>query len=58
MTNSTPPNLDQPIINEPEQAIPPAPSGALGSLEHLVGTWTNQNIHNSDKGDMASPCSY
>ncbi len=58
MTNSTPPNLDQPIINEPDQATPPASSGALGPLEHLVGTWTNQNIHNSDKGDMASPYSY
>ncbi len=55
---ATTPNLNQPLLQEPEQAEPPAPTSALGPLEYLVGTWTNQNIHGSNQGGQASPYSY
>lgn len=58
MSNNTPPELDQPLIYEPAQTIPPTPTKALGPLEHLVGTWTNQNIHGSAKRGIQAPYSY
>jgi hypothetical protein len=51
------PDLSQPLIHEPAQT-PAAPTTALGPLEHFVGTWTNQNIGNTGKGDPSSPFSY
>ncbi len=57
-TANTVPDLSQPLINEPEQTSPPAQTSSLGPLESLVGTWTNQNIHGTDKGGPASPYAY
>lgn len=39
--NVTIPDLSKPLVVEPEQTNPPAPTTDLGPLEHLVGTWTN-----------------
>ena len=58
MTPVSAPNLTEPLINEPAQANPPAPTTALGPLEQLVGTWTNQDIHGTGKGGQSSPYSY
>jgi len=55
---TTPPNLATPLIHEPAQANPAAPTSSLGPLEHLVGTWTNQNISGLNMGDTSSPYSY
>ncbi|WP_033416944.1 heme-binding protein [Hahella ganghwensis] len=55
---TTAPNLTQPLIHEPDQSEPPAPTTALGPLEFLVGTWTNQNLANDNQGGPASPYSY
>lgn len=52
-----PPNLSEPLINEPAQANPPI-NTALGPLEYLIGTWTNQNIGTSSRGDPSNPFSY
>ena len=54
----TPPAFNQPIIKEPSQANPPAPTSALGPFEHLIGTWTNQDIHGTNKGGREFPYSY
>lgn len=51
------PNLPQSLINEPGQGTPASPAD-LGPLQHLLGTWTNQNIGSSGKGDSQSPFSY
>jgi len=56
--SNTPPNLDKPLINEPTQKVPGIAPSALGPLENLLGTWTNQNIHGSDQGGPQSPYSY
>ncbi|MDB5692471.1 MAG: hypothetical protein JWO81_1534 [Alphaproteobacteria bacterium] len=53
-----PPDLSRPLINEPAQANPPAPTDALGPLQHLVGTWTNQNLAGTNRGGPDSPYSY
>ena len=58
MTPVSAPNLTEPLINEPAQANRPAPTTALGPLEQLVGTWTNQDIHGTGKGGQSSPYSY
>ena len=55
---NTVPDLSNPLINEPAQAEPPAPTSTLGPLQYLVGTWTNQNLGGSDKGGQTSPFSY
>jgi hypothetical protein len=56
--SNTQPNLSYPLINEPAQTSPAAPTTALVPLQHLVGTWTNQNIHGTDQGGTESPYSY
>ena len=58
MSENIPPDLSQPLVHEPAQAIPPTPTSTLGPLEQLVGTWTNQDIHGSGKGGPESPYSY
>lgn len=58
MPDTTRPDLSQPLIHEPSQANPAAPTSALGPLEQLVGTWTNQDIHSTGKGGPESPYSY
>ncbi len=58
MTITTAPNLSEPLIHEPQQSSPAAPTSALGPLEHLVGTWTNQNLPNQSTGGTSSPYSY
>ncbi|MGZ8157861.1 MAG: hypothetical protein ACXWT4_03540, partial [Methylobacter sp.] len=59
MPNSnTQPNLTIPLINEPAQTSPGTPSTALGPLEYLIGTWTNQSLSGSMKGDPQTPYSY
>ncbi|OZG71113.1 hypothetical protein BTA51_22295 [Hahella sp. CCB-MM4] len=55
---TTAPNLSEPLLQEPAQAEPPEPTTALGPLEFLVGTWTNQNIQNGNQGGPTSPFSY
>ena len=57
MTTSMP-DLSKPLINEPAQASPGLPTSSLGPLEHLVGTWTNQNLPNQNSGNTSSPYSY
>lgn len=57
MTN-TPPDLNTPLIHEPAQVSPGTTPSALGPLEGLLGTWTNQNIHGSKHGGPQSPYSY
>ncbi len=52
-----PPDLDNPLINEPAQANPPADL-ELGPLRHLVGTWVNKNIGSSGRGAPDNPYSY
>jgi hypothetical protein len=39
---NTLPMLTYPVINEPAQVSPAAAGSALGPLQHLIGTWTNQ----------------
>ncbi len=39
---NTLPALTTPLISEPMQTSPAAPTSGLGPLQHLVGTWTNQ----------------
>lgn len=56
MTATTPPDLSNPIIDEPAQTSPGV-SDQLGPLEHLVGTWTNQDLIGG-KGGRTSPFSY
>ena len=34
------------------------PIRGVGPLEYLVGTWTNQNLSGSMKGDSQTPYSY
>jgi hypothetical protein len=51
------PNLGLPLINEPEQACPTAQLDAVGALQLLVGTWTNQPLANG-QGGPANPYSY
>ncbi len=58
MTNVSKPVLSNPLINEPKQANPAAPTTSLGPLEHLVGTWTNKNNPHTKRGGTTSPYSY
>lgn len=58
MSKNTQPDLSKPLINEPPQVSPGEPTDTLGPLQHLVGTWTNQNIHGTSTGDPESPYSY
>src|SRR5687768_4671015 len=51
------PDLSLPLINEPEQACPTAQLDAVGLLQLLVGTWTNQPYANG-QGGPDSPYSY
>lgn len=53
-----PPNLTQPLINEPAQDNPPASIAMTGPLQYLLGTWTNQNIGQSGLGGTENPYSY
>ncbi len=55
---STAPQLNQPLLQEPPQVQPATPTSALGPLEHLVGTWTNQRIPNAHRGGTDQPFSY
>lgn len=52
------PDLGFPLINEPAQANPPANIAGVGPLQHLIGTWTNQNIGNTLQGGPENPYSY
>ncbi len=52
-----PPDLSQPLINEPAQANPPADL-TVGPFQYLIGTWTNQNLGSSGVGGPDSPFSY
>ncbi len=54
----TPPNLSKPLVHDPVQANPSAPTTALGPLQHLVGTWTNQPIGRDGRGGPDNPYSY
>jgi hypothetical protein len=58
MAEIAPPDLTLPLINEPAQAYPPAPTTTLGPLQHLIGTWTNQCIHGGVQGGPHNPFSY
>lgn len=53
------PLFNKPLIHEPVQSPPPPtlPTTTLGSIEHLVGTWTNQNLSNG-QGGTETPYSY
>lgn len=46
-SNVSIPNIDNPLINEPGQAEPAAPTTALGPLQHFVGTWVNDGYPQS-----------
>ncbi|HEY1607261.1 MAG TPA: heme-binding protein [Allosphingosinicella sp.] len=52
-----PPDLGEPLIHEPAQANPPI-NVAVGPFDYLLGTWTNQNIGTSSRGDPSNPFSY
>lgn len=54
---TVPPDLSLPLINEPAQACPTAQLDAVGALQLLVGTWTNQPLANG-QGGPANPYSY
>ncbi|GAA4882839.1 heme-binding protein [Ferrimonas pelagia] len=56
--STTPPNLSQPLLHEPIQESPAAPLDALGPYEHLIGTWVNQPLANSQQGGIDAPFSY
>lgn len=59
LTLVSPPPLDQPLIDEPAGAqVNNYGPIDLGPLEGLIGTWTNQDIHGSGQGGLASPFSY
>ncbi len=51
------PDLSLPLINEPAQACPTAQGDAVGLLQLLVGTWTNQPLANG-QGGPDTPYSY
>lgn len=58
-----PPDLGQPLINEPAQGPPPGnppliTGDAVGPLQYLIGTWTNRNIGTSLRGGPENPFSY
>lgn len=56
---NTLPNTAIPLISEPAQTYPAAPTAVLlGPLQYLVGTWTNQNLAGTGKGDPNAPYSY
>ncbi|WP_247749633.1 heme-binding protein [Pseudoalteromonas viridis] len=58
MTDVTPPDLSKPLLIDPAQDNPPAPTTELGPLQHLIGTWTNQPLGNSGMGGTDKPFSY
>lgn len=51
------PDLSQPLINEPKQDCPTVQLDAVGALQYLVGTWTNQDLANG-QGGPDNPYSY
>ncbi|KJE34239.1 hypothetical protein UF64_16465 [Thalassospira sp. HJ] len=55
---NTQPDLSKPLITEPVQTSPGVPITDLGPLHYLIGTWTNQNLPGTEKGDSKSPYSY
>lgn len=55
---NTAPNLSDPLINEPAQMSPGVPLSDLGPLEHLIGTWTNQDLPGTSKGGPQAPYAY
>lgn len=58
-TPIVPPDLSQPLINEPAQANPPAVDqlAEIGPLYYLIGTWTNQDL-TPGNGGPENPYSY
>ncbi|MCO7189427.1 MULTISPECIES: heme-binding protein [unclassified Pseudoalteromonas] len=58
MTDVTPPDLSKPLLIDPAQDNPPAPTTELGPLQYLIGTWTNQPLGNSGMGGTDKPFSY
>ncbi len=57
-TPTTPPVFPKELINEPVQCIPAPNIEGLGPLQHLIGTWTNQNLGATSEGGRATPYSY
>lgn len=55
---NTSPDFSKPLAQEPAQTSPGVPTSQLGPLKYLIGTWTNQNLPNSDKGGNGAPYSY
>jgi|GEM_PF-744860 len=55
---NTKPDFSQPLVREPAQVSPDAPTANLGPLQHLIGTWTNQNLPSQNSGGPDSPYSY
>ena len=53
-----PPDLTEPLINEPAQTNPPASIAMTGPLQYLLGTWTNQNLGQTMMGGPENPYSY
>ena len=54
---TTAPTFPTSLINEPQQN-PPGPNVLEGPMKHLIGTWRNQNLPNTQKGGTGSPYSY
>lgn len=57
-TPTTLPVFPDTLINEPIQKSPAPNIDGLGPLAHLIGTWTNQNLGDTDTGGTTSPYSY
>ena len=55
---NTQPDTGAPLVQEPTQASPGAPLSQLGALQHLIGTWTNQNLPGTNRGGPDAPYSY
>ncbi|HET8705635.1 MAG TPA: heme-binding protein, partial [Pseudomonadales bacterium] len=53
-----PPHTSIPLVQEPVQAYPGVPLTDLGPLQYLIGTWTNQNLPDTNQGGPASPYAY
>ena len=57
-STNTPPDTENPLVQEPPQASPGVPLAQLGLLQSLIGTWTNQNLPGTGSGGPESPYSY
>jgi hypothetical protein len=55
---NTQPDTGVPLAQDPAQASPGVPLGALGPLQYLIGTWTNQNLPGTNLGGPQAPYSY